>query len=164
MTRDTVPENFTLSLAAIDAIPVLFFGATMILIGAFFSNPLFLIGAIVVFVSGLIKVLWKVDVVIKKRNTWWMFLQMRIAMPIGFLIMIIGLVMSRKEIVPAVLISSICSLPSVIFFSFGIIGMILMIVFAVKLDSSDVKSNWIEQATNGIAQIAFFVGVLLLVI
>jgi len=42
--------------------------------------------------------------------------------------------------------------------------MIMMIVFAVKLDRSNVKSNWIEQITNGIAQGCFFVGLLLVLV
>lgn len=45
----------------------------------------------------------------------------------------------------------------------GILGMVLMMVFAFKLDNADVKANWIEQLTNGIAQAAIFVGLLLLI-
>ncbi len=32
MTKYTIPENFTLSLALVDSLPVLFFGGSMILI------------------------------------------------------------------------------------------------------------------------------------
>ena len=85
MTKDTIPENFTLSLAIVDALPVLFFGGSMILIGLLFGSPLFLIGAALCFWAG-----------------------------------------------------------------------------AAKLDSADVRSNWIEQLTNAIAQAAIFVGILLL--
>ena len=42
------------------------------------------------------------------------------------------------------------------------IGMVLMSIFAFTLDSSDPKSNWIEQITNGIAQAAIFVGIIIL--
>ena len=52
MTKDTIPENFTLSLALVDALPVLFFGGSMILIGLLFGNPLFLIGATLCFWAG----------------------------------------------------------------------------------------------------------------
>ena len=38
--------------------------------------------------------------------------------------------------------------------------MVLMGIFAAKLDSSDVRSNWIEQTTNAVAQAAIFVGIL----
>ncbi len=44
----------------------------------------------------------------------------------------------------------------------GVIGMVLMGVFAAKLDSADVRSNWIEQLTNAAAQAAIFAGILFL--
>ena len=49
MTKDTVPEDFTLSLALVDALPVLFFGASMILIGIMFASSLFILGAVLCF-------------------------------------------------------------------------------------------------------------------
>ena len=51
---------------------------------------------------------------------------------------------------------------ALIFFAVGVIGMVLMGVFAAKLDSADVRSNWIEQLTNTIAQAAIFTGILFL--
>ena len=62
MTKDIVPENFTISMALVDAIPVIFFGLSMIAISKIFGSVLFLIGAIIVFLSGALKVLWKVIV------------------------------------------------------------------------------------------------------
>lgn len=41
-----------------------------------------------------------------------------------------------------------------------IIGMIMMSIFACKLDSTKLRSNWIEQITNAIAQGCFLLGVL----
>ena len=41
-------------------------------------------------------------------------------------------------------------------------ALIAMGIFASKLDSSDLRSNWIEQLTNTFAQAAFFFGILLL--
>ena len=49
-----------------------------------------------------------------------------------------------------------------IFFAAGLLGMVLMTVFACILDSADPRANWIEQLTNGVAQAAFFMGILLL--
>ena len=162
MTKDTIPENFTLSLALVDALPVLFFGGSMILIGLLFGSLLFLIGAALCFWAGAAKVLWKIIVVARKKNVWWMFLQMRIVMPVGFALMILAVILNRSEInLPAVL-ASVLSFPSVIFFAAGVIGMVLMGVFAAKLDSADVRSNWIEQLTNAIAQASIFTGILFL--
>ena len=162
MTKDTIPENFTFSLALVDALPVLFFGGSMILIGLLFGSPLFLIGAALCFWAGAAKVLWKIIVVTKKKNVWWMFLQMRIVMPVGFMLMILAVILNRNAINLSAVFTAVISLPSVIFFAVGVIGMALMGVFASKLDSADVRSNWIEQLTNAVAQAAIFVGILLL--
>lgn len=162
MAKDTVPEDFTLSLAIVDALPVLLFGGSTILIGMRFGSILFLIGAALCFWAGAAKVIWKIIVVTKKKNVWWLFLQMRIIMPIGFLLMLLAVGLHWKTISLPALFAAIVSLPSVIFFAVGVIGMVLMGAFAAKLDSADVRSNWIEQLTNTAAQASFFVGILLL--
>ena len=162
MTKDTIPEDFTLSLAVVDAFPVLFFAGSMILIGLLFSSPLFMIGAALCFWAGAAKVIWKVIVVTRKKNVWWLFLQMRIVMPIGFALMLLAVILNLKAIDLSAVIAAVISAPSVFFFAAGLIGMILMGIFASKLDSSDLRSNWIEQITNALAQAAFFFGILLL--
>ena len=162
ITKDTVPEDFTLSLALVDALPVLFFGGSMILTALLFKSRLFLTGALLCFWAGAAKVLWKIVVVKKKKNIWWLFLQMRIVMPIGFALMLLSVILNRKAIRFAAVLTAVTSFPSVIFFALGILGMVLMGVFASRLDSSDLRSNWIEQLTNTAAQAAIFVGILLL--
>ena len=162
MTKNTIPENFTLSLAFVDALPVLFFGGSTILIGLLFGSPLFLTGAVLCFWAGAAKVLWKIIVVKKKKNIWWLFLQMRIVMPLGFALMIFAVIMNRSAINLPAVFAAVISLPSVIFFAIGVTGMVLMGVFAAKLDSADVRSNWIEQITNALAQAAVFTGILFL--
>ncbi len=161
MTKEIVPEGFTVSLVLVDAMPVLFFCASMIVISRLFSGGLFLIGAVLCFLAGAAKVLWKLIVVWKKKNIWFLFLQMRILMPIGFTLMLVSLVANRSAISLAGVWGAFMHMPSLLFFLIGILGMVLMMVFAVKLDSSDVRANWIEQLTNGVAQAAFFVGLLL---
>lgn len=162
MTKDTVPDGFTLSLAAADALPVLFFGASIILIGLMFKNALFLIGAVLCFWAGAAKVVWKIIVAAKKKNIWWLFMQMRIVMPIGFVLMLLAVILSGNTIDLPTVFAAVVSMPSVIFFVIGMIGMTLMGVFAAKLDSSDVRSNWIEQLTNAAAQASVFTGILIL--
>lgn len=164
INKDTIPQDFTLSLVLVDALPVLFFGASMILLGVIYSSLLFLLGAIACFYAGACKVIWKLIVVLKKKNIWWMFMQMRIVMPIGFLAMLVSLIVDRSHLNGAAMWAGITSMPSLVFFILGIVGMGLMFYFAFNLDSSDVKSNWIEQFTNGIAQCAFFLGILFAVL
>lgn len=162
MTRDTVPVDFTLGLAIVDALPVLLFGGSMIMIGLLFGSVLFLIGAALCFWAGAAKVLWKIIVAARKKNIWWLFLQMRIAMPMGFALMLFAVILNLKAISLTAVFAAIISMPSAIFFAVGALGMVLMGIFAAKLDSADVRSNWIEQLTNTAAQASFFVGILLL--
>ena len=162
MTRNTVPEDFTLSLALIDALPVIFFGGSIVLIDLMFKSTLFLIGALLCFWAGAAKVIWKIIVAAKKKNIWFLFMQMRIVMPVGFLIMLLSVILNLKAIKLAAIFTAVTSMPSVVFFSVGIVGMLLMGIFASKLDSSDSRSNWIEQITNALAQGSIFAGILLL--
>ena len=161
VTKESVPEGFTLSLAAVDAVPVVFFGINCFIIGMKFQSVLFMAGALMCLFGGSCKVIWKIIVSVCSKNIYPLFLQMRIWMPAGFLLMVIS-VLSRGTSVFSGLMHSICSFPSALFFAAGAAGMILMGVFAVKLDNADVKSNWIEQITNGLSQIAVFAGLMFL--
>lgn len=164
MTKDIVPSDFTLSLALLDALPLLFFGGSMILVGLIFRSWIFVLGALLCFWAGAAKVIWKIIVVQAKKNLWFLFLQMRIVMPIGFLIMIISIIINRSSINFIGIKTAFLSLPSLIFFIIGIIGMITMGILGIKLDSSKLRSNWIEQSVNAIAQGAIFTGLLLMYI
>lgn len=162
--KNTVPEDFTMGLALVDAIPVIFFGINAVLLGILFNSPLLITGAILCFLAGAGKVLWKIIVAAKKKNVWFLFVQMRAVMPIGFLLMIASIILLCRQAETKAILSGFIAMPSLIFFCIGFLGMVLMMVFAIKLDSSDVKSNWIEQLTNGASQIAIFVGLLLMLL
>lgn len=84
MNKNVVPNDFTLGLALFDGLPVITFAGSMILISYLFSSKLFLIGSFVCLFAGLSKVIWKIIVVLKNKNIWFFFIQMRITMPIGF--------------------------------------------------------------------------------
>ena len=162
INKDTIPQDFTLTLAAVDALPVLFFGASSLVISLLFGSRLFLLGAMLCLVGGAGKVLWKFIVVLRRKNIWWLFIQMRILMPAGFVLMLLSVFVNRDRVRMESIVAGLCAFPSCICFGLGILGMVLMILFAIKLDSSDVRSNWIEQLTNGIAQAAIFLGLLML--
>ena len=102
----------------------------------------------------------KIIVVLKKKNIWWMFMQMRTLMPVGMLMMLAGGIMCRGNVD----FKAFFLFPAAAFFILGALGMVMMTVFAFVLDSSDLKSNWIEQLTNGFAQICFFAGLLSVVL
>ena len=163
ITRDIVPDDFSLGLAIFDGLPVLFFGIATIMLGTLLSNPLFLMGAFMCFFAGVCKVLWKIIVVIKRKNIWWMFMQMRVLMPVGFLMMILSSIISWRNPEVRDSLHNIIVFPVNCFFIAFLVGMILMMIFAFTLDGTKAKNNWIEQIINALAQFAFLFGIMLLV-
>lgn len=157
-------ENFTIQLAIVDLIPVLLFSGSIYLISIIFNHSLFLIGALLCIIAGLLKVSWKFIIVLCKKDIHILNKQMRILMPLGFIIMIISCIIYHKDIHFKEMITSFLSFPSVIFFIIGIFGMCMMTYFAKHLDGTDAKSNWIEQLTNAFAQACFFLGLLFIVL
>lgn len=153
-------EDFPLSLALFDALPVLFFSAAVVLIGLNYKNSFFITGSILCTLAGVGKVLWKIIIAATKRDIVWMNRQLRILMPAGFLLIIIGIVTGQVNI--HTLKGKIFSLPSGIFFGIALLGMVLMSIFAVRLDGTKLHSNWIEQITNAVAQGCFLLGVICL--
>lgn len=151
-------EDFPLSLALFDALPVLFFSAAVVLIGLDYKNLFFIAGSLICTLAGMGKVLWKIIIAGTKRDIAWMNRQMRIFMPAGFLLILIGVVTGGVDL--HILKGEIFSLPAAIFFGITVIGMIMMSVFAVKLDGTKLRSNWIEQITNAVAQGCFLLGVI----
>ena len=74
-------EGFTLGLALVDAIPVLSFGISMVILAGRFDSPLFMIGAVLSVLAGCCKVAWKLVLGIAKRDLRWLnrpFLPMQI--------------------------------------------------------------------------------------
>lgn len=84
---------------------------------------------------------------------------MRYVMPLGFLLMVIGLIVQRDATDALILrMLELSSLP----FTLAWAALIcLMVHFARTSDQLDSRSNWKEQGTNSAAQLAFLVSVLL---
>lgn len=162
LDKNTVPTDFTLALACVDALPVLLFGGSGLLLARLFGSGWFLAGALLCFWAGFAKVLWKFLVVLAHKNIWWMFMQMRIAMPAGFGLMLLSLAIDHAKVDFAAMGAAVCSQPSGTLFLLGIGGMVAMGVLAAKLDSGSVKANWAEQLVNTFAQGCIFLGLLFL--
>lgn len=160
VTKDFVPNDFTLSLALVDAIPVIIFCLNMIIVGKTIDSTLFIFGAILCLWAGLAKVIWKIIVVLRKKNIWFLFVQMRLVMPIGLLMIIVSLLLNRNVI--SSLLIKITNMPSLLFLIFGLFGMGLMMIFGFTLDGTKTKNNWIEQTTNIVAQLCFLFSLMIL--
>lgn len=76
-------ENFPLSLAFFDALPVLFFGIAVLLIAIRFENILFITGAFLCTLAGLGKVIWKIIIAGTRKDIVWMNRQLRVLMPVA---------------------------------------------------------------------------------
>ncbi len=126
--KDEVPEGFTFAMAFVDFLPVLFFSIAVGILSSRFHSTLFAVGAVLVIAAGVLKCLWKFIVALAKRNVPFLFYQMRVVMPIGFLIMILGLIMDRQQLSFAVILGQMRSFPSIIFYLIGIILMVCMSV------------------------------------
>lgn len=155
-------EGFTLALALVDAVPVLLFGVSAILIGLLFKSPLFIIGAALTFLGGAGKVTWKLLLAVSKKDVKLLNKQFRYVMIGGFALMLLSVILGWKRISFAAIAAAVTGLPSVIFFVLWICGMITMGVLGKKLDSSVARNNWIEQCVNGCAQLCLTLGLLFL--
>lgn len=152
-------EDFPLSLALFDALPVLFFCCAVLVIGMHYQDPLFLVGSVLCTLAGVGKVIWKIIIAGTGRDIVWMNRQLRVVMPVGFLLILAGLFTGGAEW--TAVRQRIFSLPAGLFFGVTVAGMVAMSVFAVRLDGTKVRNNWIEQITNAVAQGCFLLGVLL---
>lgn len=160
MDKNTVPQDYTLGLALFDSVPVILFGWACLELWRLTGSILVLIGGIICFTAGMLKVLWKIIVVIRKKNVWPLFVQMRIGMPAGFTLLLIGVVAAciTKDL-SAVGSALLHPIPVICLILYGV-GIAAMIICGKKLDSADLRANWIEQSCNTVAQGAFLAAML----
>ena len=67
ITKETIPQGFSLQLALVDFIPVIFFGVNAIIFGVIIKSPLVIAGAAIACISGVIKCLWKIIAALKQK-------------------------------------------------------------------------------------------------
>lgn len=161
MEQNNKYEGFTLSLALVDALPVLLFGASSILLGIIFKSTLFIIGACLIFLGGFLKVMWKVLLATKKKDLPFLNKQMKYTMMTGFFLVLLSVIINIKRISLSAMGAALVSFPACIFFLLFVAGMVTMGVLAKKLDSSVAKNNWVEQCVNGVAQLCLFIALLI---
>ena len=154
-------EGFTVGLALVDAIPVLSFGISMVIIASRFDSPLFMIGAALSVLAGCCKVAWKLVLGIWKKDLRWLnkpFLPMQIT-GFGF---ILGSLLTRLGKInwPGV-VNAVVSFPSILFFAAWIGLMGFMGWYRKhKFSNEDAHSNWTAQIVNAIGQTCLLLGIL----
>lgn len=155
-------KEASLAMALVDTLPVILFSIGTFIIGISFRNPVFFIGAILCILAGTGKVLYKMILALKKKSIPWLSHQLRILMPSGFLLMLVSILLSYKKIPFGYITSSVLAFPGNALFGTGLVLMCIMMIFALKADSSSKKINWIEQSVNTVAQFSFLLGILLI--
>ena len=154
-------EGFTLGLALVDAIPVLSFGISMVIIASRFQSPLFMVGASLSVLAGCCKVAWKMVLGIAKKDLRWLnkpFVPMQAT---GFLLMLISFVLGFGKIDWVGVGSAILRLPSLLFF-LGWIGLMGFMGWyrKHKFRNDDAHSNWTAQIVNAVGQTCLLLGIL----
>ena len=152
-------EGFTIGLALVDAIPVLSFGISMVIIASRFPSPLFLIGAILSVLGGCCKVAWKLVLGIAKKDLRWLnkpFVPMQAT---GFLLMLISFVVGFRRISWSGVFAAVTGLPSILFF-LGWIGLMGFMGWyrKNKFKNDDAHSNWTAQIVNAVGQTCLLLG------
>ena len=154
-------EGFTLGLALVDAIPVLSFGISMVIIASKFGSPLFMVGAALSVLAGCCKVAWKLILGIWKKDLRWLnkpFVPMQAS---GFLLMLVSFVIGFRRISWPAVGAALVSFPSLLFFLAWIGLMGFMGWFRKhKFRNEDAASNWTAQIINAVGQTCLLLGIL----
>ena len=154
-------EGFTVGLALVDAIPVLSFGISMVIIAGRFDSATFLIGAVLSVLGGCCKVAWKLVLGIWKKDLRWLNKPFVPMMAVGFGFIIGSLIGGWKKISWAGVLASVFSFPSVLFFAAWIGLMCVMGWYRKhKFVGDDARSNWTAQIINAVGQTCLLLGIL----
>ena len=154
-------EGFTLALALVDAIPVLSFGISMVIIASRFRNPLFIIGAALSVIAGCCKVSWKLVLGIWKKDLRWLnkpFLPMQCT---GICFIFGSILTSLGKINWAGVLTAVTGIPGILFFIAWIALMGTMVWYRKhKFKHDDAASNWTAQIINAVGRTCLLLGIL----
>ena len=154
-------EGFTLALALVDAVPVLSFGISMVIIASRFDSSLFMIGAILAVLGGCCKVAWKLVLGIWKKDLRWLNKPFVPMMATGFGFILGSLLTGLGKINWAGVGVALISFPSILFF-IAWIGLMGFMGWYRKnrFQHDNAKSNWTAQIVNAVGQTCLLLGIL----
>lgn len=154
-------EGFTVGLALVDAIPVLSFGISMVIVASRFDSPLFLAGTALSVLAGCCKVAWKLVLGIANKDLKWLnkpFVPMQAT---GFLLMLVSFVLGFRRIHWGGVWTAVTGIPSILFFAAWIGLMFTMSWYRKhKFQRNDAHSNWTAQIINAVGQTCLLLGIL----
>jgi len=154
-------EGFTIGLALVDAIPVLSFGISMVIIASRFDSPIFMIGAALSVLAGCCKVCWKLVLGITKKDLRWLNKPFVPMQAMGFCLIFGSVLTEMKKINWAGVLAAVTGFPSILFFIAWIGFMFAMSWYRKhKFRNDDAKSNWTAQIINAVGQTCLLLGIL----
>jgi len=151
-------KDYTIGLALVDLAPVLLFLMSGLIMYSMYGSPLLLAGVIACFTGGLCKAVWKIIIVIKRKDFASLTRAFHILMPAGFILMILSVPAGGKAAFSG-LWRAVTMMPASVLFAAGFALMCLMGYLGSHMDSS-ARSNWIEELINTLAQLAVLAGVI----
>jgi hypothetical protein len=154
-------EGFTVALALVDAIPVLSFGISMLIIGSRFDSGTFMIGAVLSVLGGCCKVAWKLILGIWKKDIRLLNKPFVPLMAVGFGFILGSLIGGFRKINWAGVLAAVFSFPSILFFAAWVSLMGFMGWYRKhKFSNDDAHANWTAQIINAIGQTCLLLGIL----
>ena len=154
-------EGFTVGLALVDAIPVLSFGISMVIVASRFDSPLFLAGAALSVLAGCCKVAWKLVLGIANKDLKWLNKPFAPMQATGFLLMLVSFVLGFRRIHWGGVWTAVTGIPSILFFAAWIGLMFTMSWYRKhKFQRNDAHSNWTAQIINAVGQTCLLLGIL----
>ena len=148
-----------MGLALVDLMPVLLFLMSGTIMYSMYRSPLLLAGVLACFTGGLCKAIWKMIIVISKKDCTGLTRAFHILMPAGFVLMILSVPAGGKAAFSG-LWRSLTMMPASILFAAGFALMCLMGYLGSRLDSG-AGSDWTEELINTFAQLAVLAGVII---
>lgn len=157
---DAVLEGFTLGMALMDCLPVIFFSISASVMASRVDSPLFRIGVLLIILAGALKAGWKFILALAERDVRFLSRQMRYLMPVGFVLALAGLGIDRSSWSWDSVILHISALPAPIFLLAGMCGVLLLAWLGRHLDGHDARANWKEQTVNAFTQLFIMLGII----
>ena len=119
------------------------------------------IGALIALLGGLCMVAYKLILALAGKEYPIFKKLFPVFMGPGWILMIVGAVLARKNIRLPAIWAAVSSMPAALFYLLGLGFFLAFIVYwRTKFDGS-ARSNWVEEILNAGAQVCLLVGVIL---
>lgn len=160
-------SRFSLPLAVVDAVPVLLFLVSCSILGSSFHSPLFLLGAVLCFLAGSAKVIWKILLAVKGKDYPVLNRFFLPAILSGFVLLVLGIVLAIHENqIPSAYLLHLTRVPVLISLGAAILILlaliVLRIVFRKEAWNTSEKLNWAGEILNVVFQAAILTALILI--